>query len=428
MIESNNQIIIVDNEPEELYNLGKMFLNLGLPCRTFEYDQFYKDPLNNVRIAFFDIKLNPAGGGSKEQEFSTLADALKLYINIENPPYLLVFWTSNQGLIDQFISYVSSRDSEIPVPFSVSCIDKVEVSGSDEILKKKIVDILNNSMINVLFDFEAKVSNAASKTINRFFNIIPYDKLWSNDSSFFSGFDAVFSKLASRSLGFKHAKEHPSKAMYETLLPILNHDFLMDNTTDNWAAVLTLLKSAKRDDDLIYPDDFNQGLLNTIFHIDSNTEFSKDHRGVVIALDQNAFFSTFFKMPYAKWFNLFLPGLKKNTRNESKLVAIEISASCDFSQKKPRTNKYILGVIFDSVYFNDLNKDKLPQYLLILDGEYLLKDRSCRICINLNYTFSASLDAEIISGSVLFALKKEMIDMIGNRYANHVSRIGITSF
>jgi hypothetical protein len=54
------------------------------------------------------------------------------------------------------------------------------------------------------------------------------------------------------------------------------------------------------------------------------------------------------------------------------------------------------------------------------------KNEKHSLFLNLNYVFS---DSEItFLGEPLFILKKELIDLIGNRYANHVSRIGITSF
>ena len=57
MLEKQNKIIIIDNILGQLEILGKSFFENGLGCRTFEYDIAYDEPLEKVRIAFFDINL-----------------------------------------------------------------------------------------------------------------------------------------------------------------------------------------------------------------------------------------------------------------------------------------------------------------------------------------------------------------------------------
>ena len=101
---------------------------------------------------------------------------------------------------------------------------------------------------------------------------------------------------------------------------------------------------------------------------------------------------------------------------------MEFSASCDLSQDKKRTEKYLLGIIIDAKY----EIHPAGEYTLILPPfEYSGQD--ILIGLNLNYNFIdnakfASMDNPI------FIIRKEMMDMIGNKYASHISRIGITSF
>ena len=428
MLEPNNRIVIVDNEPDELFQLGKVFIENGLPCRTFEYDQFYNSPLNNVRVAFFDIKLNPAGTEKEEQIFSTLADAIKLYIDKNNPPFALIFWTDNSKLISKFTRFVKERYEDVPSPFIIDCIDKVEINNSPALLSKKLNEILSKPAIKMLFDFEARAYRAASQTINRFFKVIPHNDEWGKDTAFSSNFELVFSKVASHSLGFAHAKENPDRAVYEALLPILNHDFIINHTNNTWKSQLVSLKNATRENELKYPETFESSVLNSIFHIDEVMNVAKDYRGVVISLDSiKDSFKRHFNITFTDWFNRFLPGVKKAIRNNCKIIAVEISASCDFSQKKPRTNKYLLGIIMDVSGYEQLDKERIPQNLFILDGNYLIKNESKNICLNLNYVFDSKPTSKML-GEVLFTFKKQIVDIIGNRYANHVSRIGITSF
>ena len=88
-------------------------------------------------------------------------------------------------------------------------------------------------------------------------------------------------------------------------------------------------------------------------------------------------------------------------------------------------SKNYLRFLVDS---NDAKHKISPagEYTLILPPlEY--SGRDILIGLNLNYNFIdnamfASMDNPI------FLIRKEMMDMIGNKYASHISRIGITSF
>lgn len=76
---------------------------------------------------------------------------------------------------------------------------------------------------------------------------------------------------------------------------------------------------------------------------------------------------------------------------------------------------------------NNMNVNSISKAILYKEIPYFYyKDKEHSLYLNLNYVFSNS-DLEFI-GEPRFILKKELVDMIGNRYANHVSRIGITSF
>lgn len=91
MLETNNNIIIVDDQERDLRYLSNVFCEYGIGCRTFLYDEFAtpRDPLENVKLAFFDITLTDAGGDNAQM--AVLRDALKSYISVKNKAFVLVF-------------------------------------------------------------------------------------------------------------------------------------------------------------------------------------------------------------------------------------------------------------------------------------------------------------------------------------------------
>jgi hypothetical protein len=431
MLTPNNKIIIVDNETKELYDLGKVFLDNGLICRTFEYSELHDEPLEGVRIAFFDIKLNPSGGASEEQIFSTLVQALKLYIDLKNKPFILIFWTKHNELVANFKDYISSRnDDTIPSPFMVDCIDKLEIRGEPKALMDKLKKILNEPTIKAIFDFESKALNAASKTVNSIFELVQSNDVWGESNSFISNFNKVFSKIAISILGKDHAIENPDKAIYSALMPILNYNLENSGSTNYWQDLLTEI----RNKNIKFPDDTIAYKLNSVFHIDNNKEFDHSTRGGVIKLNlPQDKFNDLFKKNFKSVFGDIIPFdeeyCSKSDRDEfrrkSEFLLIEISAACDYSQKNPRLNKYVLTLKTPQIDLKKIRQQSQSIFkdipLFEFDGEIF------KLWVNFNYVFGL-LPTDCLLGKQRFILKSQIINQIGSRYANHVSRIGIASF
>ena len=424
MFIKSNQIIIVDDIPDDLVTLSKPFHDQGIGCKTFEYDAFYNQPLSDVKVAFFDINLNPTAGGDESQKFSTLADAIKKYISKKNGPFVLVFWTNQSDEIKKFIDWCNVRkDTELPNPFHIANIDKPDFIGqSISDLPKKLSEILKEKPIQLMFDFEEQVAMAAATTVKQIFDIIPRNEGWGENDKFNVAFEQVFSKLAACTLGLEHAKAAPDKAIYETLTPILGH-YLSNAHGEDWKVYLRSLAVASKINELRLPTGFQVGKLNRTFHIDDSINaYPLNQRGTVFEVNtEEPIFSSHFKMSFKEWIRFYSKkNLSEDVLGKTKSIAIEISSACDHSQQNPRVNKYILGIITPAGF-----KSKFKSMLEL--GEFFLENETRQIILNMNYVFSCLSDDERMRNAI-FTFKKEMVDYIGNHYANHSSRIGITTF
>ncbi|QYS89359.1 hypothetical protein [Flavobacterium davisii] len=409
MFSNQNKIIIVDNNAEHIEILNRVFADNFIKCDTFQYDFFNKNeiPLQNVRIAFFDLNLGDIVGNNNAV-YNDLANALNEFISPDNGLFALVFWTQNSDLINEFIQYINIRRPETPKPFSVSVIDKHDFldRANNEGLFKIIKEILNQPYINLLFDFENRVKNIAAYTINQLYNIIPNTE-WGNNDSFNNNFDLVFSKIAIGSLGYDHAKENPDKAIYEALMPLVSNNVINSIDSDLWKNLLVTLSKSRKNAQPDYPNDFKSSTLNSIFHVDLNSNKDLKARGIIIEINIDQKFTNLFSTPFNDWYSRLLPGLNRTIRKESIPIAIEISASCDYSQLKPRAYKYLLGVLVKSIHKEFLDKEKIPQSLFILDGNYNILEDEYFICFNLNFAFSVVDNHEIFVKG-LFSLKKRL--------------------
>lgn len=450
MLTQKNKIIIVDNEESELYRLGKAFLNVGVGCKTILYDITHETPFNHVRIAFFDINLTLAKEilsdhdieeikNNHTQVFNDLANAINQYIEISNGPYALIFWTKNQVLVNAFIEYVREREIEIANPIFIGTLDKTQYN--DDNLDRLIADLselLNsNEHIKFLFELEEACRKAGEKTLNRIYEISPKDKVFGESTILFENLDSIFSKIAVSASGFEHAKENPKKALYEGLSPILNYEFLNHESLIKWDIVANKLLQANKHSDLTIEDVSVQPKINSLYHVENSLEEFQNittTRGAVFLLDKGdqELLQSFGINNVDTYFNDLIPindkAKRRALRNNAKLIAIEISAACDYSNKKSRINKYILGSIIDDFDTKQyLDKSRRSESSYHLGGcSFYFEENSIQIWLNLNYVFSAQPnDARL--AKPIFILKKEIMDMLGNKYAGHISRIGITS-
>lgn len=450
MFKVKNKIIIVDDRQDELDTLSRAFLDNGIGCRPLLYDNAYFEPLSNIRIAFFDLnigekKVDDSGKTPEEVEklnsgvYNDLAVAINQYIAKDNGPFALIFWTKNKKIIDGFINYMQNPErgfSESPFPIVIDCIDKDEFinANNENNLPQKLLEVLNLEEIKFLFNFETKANEAAENTINKLYEIIPKDKKWGENKFFFDNLGKILSKIAASTLGFEYSKENPNKAVYEGLLPILNSELINSDSEVNWEVILAPLYSGK----IISPDDIIQRKVNSVFHIEP-FDLDKGKRGSVIELDKfdNRVLESLNIYDLNEWFDKLFPfktngkGLikKRFIRRYSKLIAIELSAACDYSNQKPRINKYVLGFLtpcFDTK--NDIASSQRIESSYHLGGcDFHIEEYNFQIWLNLNFVFGVRSDDPRL-GESLFIMKKEIMDMLGNKYASHVSRIGITSF
>ena len=338
MTDSNFQIIAVDNDSRELDKIRKAFDLLKTPCLPILYNEGdnIDEKYSNIRIAFFDINLGGLGNPADPLLCNIIASALKEILDKNNGPYALIFWSLHISKLPIIKKYIEEREKDdIPSPLVIDTINKALINNVDE-LKAEIQRVLANSTLNAMLDYEKKAHDAASKTINSLFSLIPRgnDK-WGENIIFENNFDLIFSKMAANTMGIKLARKTPVIAIQRTLFPILQHNIKKADLSSVW---INKLSSLNQDAKLKFPSDFKTEALNTIYHIDNDkSHLKKDERGVVIKV--------YFSFPSIK-------GKKEEEVESIRLqyiekcipVFVEISASCDYAQQNPRALKYLFGI------------------------------------------------------------------------------------
>ena len=108
------------------------------------------------------------------------------------------------------------------------------------------------------------------------------------------------------------------------------------------------------------------------------------------------------------------------------MIVLEISAACDYSQKKERLESYLFGFLIKHENSNKYFKKKksiIPESSLRAITYFCETDRVNKdLWVNFNFV-SSSIEAEPI-----FKIKSDLVTKLGSLRSNHVARIGITEF
>lgn len=449
--------LVVDNSQEELDQLYEVLDNVGFHVKTHLYDQSVDvDHLfEGYRIVFFDLNITPISidpntkdnldwrsNSNLSDVFGALAQALRDVISSENGPYALILWTKHKELVVSFKDYIFNRhkNNKFPHPFFISYLDKVDFNGAES--EYEFIDALfENTILKSLMNFENVIHQQSHHLVSEIINLASQDimEAWRDDKIIKNNFISFLQKMAVQSAGYKIACDNPSKALSEAITPILKYKIEEASVSLKiWDNLLDIRSLSNKEID--FPNGFNIPKLNNFFHIDSTPD-QYETRGAVFQLSKgDDEGSSFFKNKFGietsgNLIQKTMLAIKKSKWSEIDFIAIEISAACDYSQDKSRLHKYILGLKIPSTIYElykvSLNEKSINLPYSTLDFPNKFKevdsDNEFNIMLNLNYVCTLS-PTERNSFLHKFTFKKEIIDFIGNKYANHISRIGITTF
>ena len=425
MLANISKVLVLDNNKDDLFRISDALNSIGLATLPILYSIADPPdvPLTGIRLAFFDIKLFD-GAGNDSQIINSLIQAIKQHISIENGPYVLIFWTSNQGLIKEIKEFVEAREkSNIPKPILVECIDKNFGTGGTKELKEILQKILSDDTVQFLLDYETKVSQAAGKTLNSLFKIVSNgaDK-WGENMIFNQNLNPVLSTIAKEAVGYQKAREDQKFALKKSLEPILFDEIQKIDLSEQSGSLLSDLNT-KRKNEIDFPEEFNHSLINNVFHIeDLEVRADKTTRGNIIKLNlEDRLFNVNFGFSKNGLLKKFFLNTDVNT--ESEFVLIEVSASCDYIQNKERLFKYILGV---KSFVTEKDKYKIhSDSLFFLPTFY--KEREYRLVFNFHFPLSLPRSSELL-GEPIIRIKSDLLNHLSLNYSQYISRSGIIHF
>lgn len=436
----NNEIIVVDDDQQSLDDISRVFNKHGISCRTIRYDGLLPidEPLLGVKIAFLDI--NFAVDGSQNAVAAKMAQVIKDCISVNNNPFVLVFWTTTQDEdIKPYVDYLKRPDvvCELPKVMKIFSLCKTDFIGNDDDLEQKLNDITNDALINCLYSFSSVVKHISEEAFNELVGLVEFEEEWGNHDQYEEDLKKFFSNLAIDTYGKKNGKAHPDNAIMEVMSSVFMYR-LMNSNSNAFHGFLDL-NNVPYYHVFEFPDDSISAKLNSMIHIDTNPSDYKK-RGAVIEIGflnnksvRNSFRHKFDKDVYS-WIRERFQ-IDDVYPLDCRLVAVEISALCDYTNDRPRSHRYLLGILCEFEEWNhhvdvlEQNDRFLGDAIYKMDFDFYYEGEDSILIWHLGYIFNdEQVGPAQIFGNVLFTLKTEAVNAISLKFANYMSRFGYNHF
>lgn len=430
MLEENNSIIIVDDVPDDVDRITNIFNEHGIGCRGFVYDSvdLIDEPLKNVKLAFFDICLSTTGNDI--EQFTILCEAIKSYVSCENRDFVLAFWTSKPQMIEDLKKYINEREIlDMPKPIAIKAIDKHQFIGHADRLQQTLSDLMEDPIVRCLFSYESELKSAANQSLRDVLQLIEFPDAWGDSALYIENIKQVFAKVAIETFGKLRGSKTPDLAIKEAFAPLFTH-YLCQNNSSEWADLFGEQDIAEIKN---FPNDTIVAQLNSLFHVDLSAN-EVNSRGSIRKIErEDESFNNIFKDQIGYAPNDWISSVLLNGNNiEDKvieMIALEYSAACDYSNAKERTHRYMLGAIISEENIRKKIKNKLSNAVFMLPFKFMYRGQVCTILLHFNFSINEEESSpNKILGERLFSLKSEVMNMICDSHANHISRIGITCF
>ena len=303
----------------------------------------------------------------------------------------------------------------------------------DDSLSSFIDTNVFNPLVKCLFSVNEELAEAADTCLLKITDLIKVKENWGETKEFEKRFKEVFAKIAWASHGFKNGRTAPDRAIKDVLAPIFGYE-LCNNGKKTWEEYLQISQESKGYFNKIEIDDIASH-LNTVLHIDFNT-YELNQRGCVRCFKEDEdYFKNKFGYGTDTWLNDHLLGNHYKIKEEHHIVAMEISAACDYAHEKNRTHRYVIGLICSDNAYNDIKKlnndrkTKLGENVYFPDLCFDYNGSNMYIIFDLNMLISEEeCDLFKTLQDPLFTFKDEFVNAVASRYAAHSTRMGFTSF
>lgn len=430
--------VVIDDESEHILEITTALASKGISTIPVHY----KDPssaykscaeaaIAHPRIIITDIQMREGGTTPTRSDLANVTKCLTEIIQKTSGPYIILAWTSVPNSFDSLKEYVSKafekKNIRKPFYFDTICKNKCKPDGAifnaDIILQKFSEHLDAQKQMKALMHWEKSVLSAAASSV---------DELVGQDTGLSLG--KTLYALAKQVAG-ANLTGHEAIAVNEALIYVLKDklSFLALNKTSQniWYEAL----QGQPVPELTYQE---KAQLNNILHFDDNIDKSIICPGDIwIVNKQEAFFKLLSSNAEVEnQVKLFKNEIHDN--DNSKIVCLEISPACDFSNNKKLFKSIALGVTLPKSEISSNLEKKLKKNEGLMLIPMIFSNEPSLLIVSKKYVMAATtskienLQKKYFGGEAIIQKEIRMRETLLLSWiqaiASHNSRIGTVSF
>ncbi|ANF57239.1 hypothetical protein A5892_06980 [Halotalea alkalilenta] len=454
-------IVVIDDNQDELDSIKRAFFEAGIPCLPIQY--INNDPDNesgidhvdisdwiSPRIIVTDLNLTEIQNAKAVNLAGPLA---KMFQKLSvKGPYLLCIWSKLEKDVADVIQVLEERHwNDITLPLQVSVISKTEFLSEAEKLKEKLKNLISeNSLFDTLLNWEMRTSEAGRSAVAMLYSLAQDNNQSKSIEDRAGELRKILAAIGNEAIGLKNAADTPALAMECGLIPVLEDQVrsMSGAALDNkWTDAVPEIGTKQNIDDAV------KSKLNTFYHVEEVLEdFPKDCRGVFVSINGKYLETEKNTEKFEKRIGRSIEcliheeflrrkgkaegrALTEKARNETILGFLEISAACDYAQRKTKFPRYILGALIPAE-FEELTSFTTSQGTKkdrAHDGVYRLprievKGKTYIVKFSFKYQLGAQPDDNQWFGGSLFRVRDQILSAIIFNCSQYASRPGVISF
>jgi len=473
--------VVIDDQAKDILGITSALSQKGISSIPIHYvdantafERCKQSAVAKPRVIITDIQMREGGAAPKTADFANVAKCLAEIINNTHGPYVLLVWTSQPQAFSALEAYVKKyfglKDIRLPLYFGSISKSACKQTGTDSYDPEKILSSLANHLkgqtqFRALLHWEKSVLNAAVDSVNTIVEVSD-GKL---EHTLYSLGEAVAGK---------NLKGHEASAINEAFSYILkdriSQGVISNGTKEIWAKAIKPTgsniseRSKHKLNALLHTDDvLNSTIIcpgdvwlcsstpSNVFKQISNSSEAKDQfnrfREQFLAWDEAGYkleerikkyrlpkskASPETKLKLKAHLKAQYTDPKKALIKAMKLILVEISPACDFSNRKKPVNSLAIGMLIPkSLIVNGLTlkaADSIIQCPIIFDNEDYIIVLSAKYLTSLspNKLLGANLrDGETnLNLRKVFRIRESLLQSWIHRITSYNSRIGTVSF
>lgn len=377
MIQDSN-ILVVDDNADHGRLICNQLRDSFIPYRFFHYsmenmESLVENPaaLVGVRVVFQDLNLIQGTAIPTKADYSAASAVLNRLLINDNGPWLLITWSTYTGAGGeeneyalQLFEYLNESLDIGKRPFDFLVLNKTEFSipgdsGEASIediptqskidLSEKITSLLNErKALHLLYDWERSTKIAAAHSVSELANIASEVGPSSQDETLGN----LIYSLAAAEAGKHHEQTPLTRGLHNALNKILKDkaDIVLEEID---------AKEVSRTDSGIDVSAW-KAKLNKALHLENSNSHKLHRPGSVYELTLNELPNilpdgfdcgtekkvlSLIRGQFLEFPNNATTSLKREVSRQCTLVAIDVTADCDYANKKAFWNRFMIGII-----------------------------------------------------------------------------------